>query len=375
MSTNNYATDVTGREAAAKETGNPQQKSWTILLERKVRDVLEKNGRGMVSVTKIQQPLNGQWLIVVNDTILVHKPGKTAVSVYRAEAPVNAETIPTMIFKNLLSDTNLNARVKNETEMLKTVLKEVDRDLGLLTEPSKPANSEEDEEPKVPGFGRKQVPKKASRIPRRAALDSPDENEEDDKWKLPVGKPEQEMLAPLLPALKDVAAFKRLDCLLVEAVSRNGESVSWAVNVYVPAIELVNGEFQVVEHLHLLTVIDEFSRSLAESDLSDSTCGPMAMQLDEAEMKTDITESIDLFFADRAASTMAYLQHEHLAIPQADIGLPETSMLFFSNMAGPIQRQSVVVREMCKHPIPAVANLLSRQHLKTVYFGKAIRNV
>ena len=183
------------------------------------------------------------------------------------------------------------------------------------------------------------------------------------------------MFAPLMPSLKDVAAFKRLDCLLVEAIDFDDNPVTWAVNVYVPVVELVDNEYKVVEHLHLLTVIDEFSRRCAESDLAPHTCRPMAMQLDEAEMKTDITESIDLFFADRAAATMANLQHEHLAIPQADIGLPETSMLFFSNMAGPVQRQSVVVREMCKHPIPAVAELLSRQHLKTVYFGKAIRNV
>lgn len=379
MSNNGYATDVSGREATAKETGNPQQKSWTILLERKLKDCLVKNGRGAVSVAKVQQPLNGQWLIVINETILVHKPGKTAVSVYRAEGPVTADTIQTMIFKNLLSDTNLNARVKNETEVSRLVLKEVDRDLGLLAEESsKSANMEDEierelekEEPKAPV--RKAVPKKASRIPRRAALDSPDEDEEEDDSRGPSNKPEQEMFGPLLLSIKDVAAFKRLGCLLVNAVDNTDNSVSWAVNVYVPVIELVSGEMQIVEHLHLLTVIDEFSRSLAESDLAESTCGPMALQLDEAEMKNDVTESIDLFFADRATMITPHLQHKHLAIPQEDIGLSETSLMVFAAMAGPLQRQSVVVKQMCKHPVPAVANLLSRQHLKTVYFGKAIQ--
>lgn len=347
----NYVENVSGREEAVAEKGNPAQKSWTILLERKIKAALYNNGHREVKVEKVQQPLNGQWLIVVNGSIIVHRPAKTVVSIYRADDVVNKETIVgAPCFTNLVDENKPSARCKNEGEMMKTLLTEVDRDLGLLAK--EPVAEKVDD----------------------TADEEDDESEVAPESKLKAGqRPDPLPFPPLLSFIDGAKQFVALDAMLVEAVDVNGQYVTWAVNVYVPVHEIVDNELKIVEHLHLMTLIDQHSRECSEDDLADSTMAPLLIRFDKEEMQSgSAKQTIEEFFDNRRMQSGLKPVDGAICFLQDDVGLPETSIDWFAHFDGVIQRQSVLVEQTCKHHMRAVQNSLARSSLKTVYFGKAI---
>lgn len=419
---NDFVENVSGRSAAEATLGDPRQKSWAILLERKIKAVLVRNGRG-VNTMRIQQPLNGQWLIVVNGDIIIHRPGKTVTSIYRSNIPVTPESIGNATFTNLVEANKPGARVKNETEMLRTMLIEVDRDLGLLTEepaladPAKakpePTNNlaqELADKLSVPVEVLSAVADKlsvtvaaiskmdviaqaafvrvcnAAQEPKRKLGKSPHALArqaivgaiEDDEAvptppKVKAGsKPEPQMFAPLLPQLERVEDFKRLDALLIEAIDTNGNSVTWATNVYVPVQELVGNNYQVIEHLHLATVIDLHSQSLAEANLAESSYGPLVIKIDADDMEGAIVANeLEFFFREqRAANQIEVDGAGNGAFEQSAFGTPATCMTFLARMTAPIYRVTVRVQQSCKHPVSAVNSAISAVMLKTAYYGQ-----
>jgi hypothetical protein len=389
--TGNFVSDVSGREDAPAEVGSALQKSWTILLERKVKSALVAH-KSMVKVERVQQPINGQWLIVVNGTIVIHRPGKTVTSIFRADNDVSAETIRESCFTNLIDADKPSARVKNETQLFAMLIAEVDKDNGIDVEPKEePANSRKaafldkvatddktnpvaafldkmsgDEKPS--GLKRRGKDPMAGKRPAVAETESEEADDSLDAVKTKESKP----FPPLLKYIDGLKQFKRLDCLLVEAVNTQGQYVEWAVNVYVPISELVDNQLEVVEQLHLLTIIDEHSRGCAEFDLAESTFAPMAMRLDFDEMSNgSVAETLEKFFDDqRPTASMSSAENGEMAFLQDEIGIPDTSVNIMANMMVPIRRESVKVEQTCKHPSAAVRNALSRFKLKTVYFGR-----
>ena len=377
----NYVENVSGREEAVAEKGNPAQKSWTILLERKIKAALYNNGHREVKVEKVQQPLNGQWLIVVNGSIIVHRPAKTVVSIYRADDVVNKETIVgAPCFTNLVDENKPSARCKNEGEMMKTLLTEVDRDLGLLAKEPVAEKVDDTADEETPETG------KRSRLKRRVSASvarmakAPVADEEDDESevapesKLKAGqRPDPLPFPPLLSFIDGAKQFVALDAMLVEAVDVNGQYVTWAVNVYVPVHEIVDNELKIVEHLHLMTLIDQHSRECSEDDLADSTMAPLLIRFDKEEMQSgSAKQTIEEFFDNRRMQSGLKPVDGAICFLQDDVGLPETSIDWFAHFDGVIQRQSVLVEQTCKHHMRAVQNSLARSSLKTVYFGKAI---
>lgn len=391
--TGNFVSDVSGREDAPKEMGSALQKSWSILLERKVKAALVAH-KSMVKVERVQQPINGQWLIVVNGTIVIHRPGKTVTSIFRADNDVTAETIREACFTNLIDADKPSARVKNETQLFAMLIAEVDKDNGIGVEPKEepePANSRkaaflekvatEDKPNPVSAFldqmsgdakpsGLKRRGKDPMAGKRAAVAETESEDEQDDSLE-PVKTKEQKAFPPLLKYIDGLKQFKRLDCMLVEAVDTQGQYVEWAVNVYVPISELVDNQLEVVEQLHLLTIIDEHSRGCAEYDLAESTFAPMAMRLDFDEMSNgNVAATLEKFFDDqRPTASMSSAENGEMAFLQDEIGIPDTSVNIMANLMVPIRRESVKVEQTCKHPSGAVRNALSRFKLKTVYFG------
>lgn len=377
----NYVENVSGREEAVAEKGNPAQKSWTILLERKIKAALYNNGRSEVKVEKVQQPLNGQWLIVVNGSIIVHRPAKTVVSIYRADDVINKDTIVgAPCFTNLVDENKPSARCKNEGEMMKTLLTEVDRDLGLLAkEPdaSKVVDSIDDEAPETGKRSRikRRVSGSVSRMAKGPVADEEDDEAETaPESKLKAGqRPDPIPFPPLLSFIDSAKQFVALDAMLVEAVDVNGQYVTWAVNVYIPIHEIVDNELKIVEHLHMLTLIDQHSRECSETDLADSTMAPLFIRFDKEEMETGTAkQTIEEFFDKRRLQSGLKPVDGGICFLQDDIGLPDTSINMFAHFAGIIQRQSVPVEQTCKHHMRAVQSALIRCSLKTVYFGKAI---
>lgn len=436
--TGNFVSDVSGREdePAVPEMGSALQKSWTILLERKVKTVLVEH-KAMVKVERVQQPINGQWLLVVNGTIVLHRPGKTITSIFRADNDVTAETIRESCFTNLIDADKPSARVKNETQLFAMLIAEVDKDNGIGVEPVaetnlaqeladklsvrvevlnavaeklgvtfeaiskmdviataalvRMCNAVSEPEPKMetatdtntspvaafldkmagedkPRRGIKRRGKSPNEFARQPAVaevaETEKENGEPDAPAVPFG--------PLLKHIDDVVQFKRLDCMLVEAVDTQGQYVEWAVNVYVPISEMIDDQLEVVEQLHLFTIIDEHTRGDAEHDLADTTYAPMAIRLDADEMRANnVRKTLEEFFdAQRPTASMSSAENGEMAFLQDEIGIPDTSVNIMANMMAPIRRQSVRVEQTCKHPSAAVRNALSRFKLKTIYFGR-----
>lgn len=372
--TGTTVSDVSGRDEAgtAQQLGFPVQKSWTILLERKVKAALVEH-KAMVTVEKVQQPINGQWLIVVNGKIVIHRPGKTVTSIFRSDLSVTPETIGEVCFTNLIDAGKPSARVKNETQLFAMLLREVDKDNGIGVEDEQ-AETPVTEKP-VPVRSQSSI-KRRGKTPRefmRQPAVAETESEEPDDSLEPVKQNADPVpFGPLLKHIDGLKQFQRLDCMLVEAVDTQGKYVEWAVNVYVPISELVDNQLEVVEQLHLLTIIDEHSRGCAEYDLAESTYAPMAMRLDAEELKGgNVAATLEKFLDDqRPAASMSSAENGEMAFLQDEIGIPDTSVNIMANMMAPIRRESVRVEQTCKHPSAAVRNALSRFRLKTVYFGR-----
>jgi hypothetical protein len=384
-----FVEDVSGRDDdAAPKTpvaaGRPEQKSWTIMLERKVKAHL---GNDQISVEKLQLDTNGQWVIVVNGNIIIHRPGKTVTSIYRLsniDGPANVENIRTAHYKNLVNASKPSARVPNESTLWALLVDNLRQDIpNVKLACLEPVTAETKKDDPVADFFAKddtaKAPAKSKRAIKRrgdepAVADPKSEMPAYQRESLEAGKAKPrdvltEGFEPLLPLMENVEAFINHDCLLIPGVDVEGRDVSFAVNVYLPIEELVNNEFQVVEHLHLFTVVDEHTYSLSPTKLPRNDEGLQTIHIDFADMKSGrVVQLMAEFFGQfQMRESFVYSDGVNLALPQEYVGQQMFVLAIMAMAKAPVRRHSVKVFQTCKHPMPAVVSAIQETRLKTVY--------
>lgn len=366
--TRTFVEDVSGRDddnvIAPAMPGRPEQKSWSVLLERKIKAVI---GNDQIKVEKIQQPVNGQWLIVIDGSFVVHRPAKTVASIYRIEntegQPLSQANIGAAIFVNLVDEKKPSARVKNETVLFNMLVDELRRKhpelpirsamgtLDALTKSGDEPVEEKKAEPEKPVAVRQQ----GSRIKRRARMTA-------------VEDEPASVYGPLKPLIENVDAVINHKCMVVDAVDSQGASVPFAVNVYLPIEELVNNRYEIVEHIHLLSIIDEHSYQQHPHHLERDE-SLQAVQITKEDMESGrVVDLLNEFFKQfEVRGSFIYSDGTNIAIPQDLLGQQMFVLALFSMARAPVRRHSVKVWQTCKHPMPAVESALHETRIKTVY--------